>query len=407
MVLPVTSPGLENGAVLIRGGKIQKIGRWPDLSHENAQETVDLDEAILLPGLVNAHCHLDYTHMAGLFGRPKQFSDWLMLITTTKSEWDLADYRASWAAGAEMLARTGTTTVADIEAVPELLPRMWHKTPLRVCSFLEMIGLTGRRSARAILDETLQKIRSLPRSRGIGLSPHAPYSTLPELLKLSAEAAGQYNLRLAVHVGESATELEMFNRGRGDMFRWLERSGRDMSDCGNCSPVKHLDRCGVLNERLLAIHANYLARRDAALLGKRRVNVVHCPRSHLFFGHEPFQRKRLARAGANICIGTDSLATALKHPRQRIQLNMFEEMRCLAGREPALSPRSILLMGTRNGARALGMQGKLGELSAGAFADLIAVPFRGELRAIDGAVLQHDGNVRASMIAGRWAVKPG
>jgi len=179
-----------------------------------------------------------------------------------------------------------------------------------------------------------------------------------------------------------------------------------MADCGNCSPVQHLDRCGVLNERLLAIHANYLARKDAALLGKRRVNVVHCPRSHSFFGHEPFFIRRLSRAGANICIGTDSLATSAKSRRQTVELNMFEEMRCLSAQEPGLSPRSVLLMATRNGARALGMSEKIGVLVTGAFADLIAVPFEGKNRAIYDTVLQHPGNVSASMIGGRWVVRP-
>ncbi|PWU20699.1 MAG: hypothetical protein C5B50_03350 [Verrucomicrobia bacterium] len=403
VVLPLSRPAIENGAVLVRGGRIKELGRWSDLSRQSA-EVVDLGKVVLLPGLVNAHCHLDYTHMAGMFTRPKLFSDWLKLITTTKSEWELADYRASWVSGADMLARTGTTSVADIEAVPELLPRIWRKTPLRVFSFLEMIGLTGRRPPQVILDEALQKVRSLPRSRGVGLSPHASYSTLPELLRLSAEAAQRYDLRMAVHVAESETELEMFARGRGDMFRWLERSGRDMADCGHRSPVQHLEKCGVLSERLLAIHANYLARRDAALLGERRVNVVHCARSHSFFGHEPFPLRRLARAGANICLGTDSLATTMRPRRQTVELDMFEEMRCLSARERGLSPRSILLMATRHGARALGMRGKIGEIAVGAFADLIAVPYDG--KQVYESVLEHHGDVSASMIGGKWVVKP-
>ena len=108
-----------------------------------------------------------------------------------------------------------------------------------------------------------------------------------------------------------------------------------------------------------------LARGDAALLGKHRVNVVHCPRSHAYFRHPPFRRERLANAGVNLCLGTDSLATVRKTGRQKPELNMFEEMRALAGNDETVSPAEILRMATVNGARALGWRGQIGELSPG------------------------------------------
>ena len=131
-----------------------------------------------------------------------------------------------------------------------------------------------------------------------GLSPHAPYSTVPELLRLSAQTARRRQWRLTTHVAESALEFEMFARGRGEMFDWLQRSGRDMSDCGLGSPVQHLERCGALSERLLAAHANYLGKQDAALLARRKVHVVHCPRCHFYFHHDPFPLRRLAQGGS-------------------------------------------------------------------------------------------------------------
>src|SRR5215471_8583758 len=115
-VLPVTAPPIFNGAILISGNRIAEVGRWSDLAKAECDETIDLGEAIALPGLVNAHCHLDYTDMAGQFPPPKIFSDWLKLITTAKSHWSKSDYATSWMNGAQMLLRTGTTTVADIEA---------------------------------------------------------------------------------------------------------------------------------------------------------------------------------------------------------------------------------------------------------------------------------------------------
>jgi len=369
--------------------------------------TIDLGDVILLPGLVNAHCHLDYTDMAGQFRPPKVFTDWLKLITTAKGLWDVAEYRESWRNGAQMLVRSGTTTVADIEAIPELLPGMWHSTPLRVVSFLELIGITGRKTPEAIVEEAVGRIRSLRRGqRPIGLSPHAPYSTLPELLRLSGETARRRRWRLCVHVAESALEFEMFAHGRGEMYEWLKRSKRDMSDCGTGTPVEHLKQCGVLKQNLIAVHVNYLGKGDVELLAARKVNVVHCPRSHSYFGHEPFQIRKLLRAGVNVCLGTDSLASVYKRRHESARLDMFAEMRAFAASNRFLSPRRILETATLNGARALGLRRRIGELREGAYADLIAIPFKGKASESYEAVLQHQGDVAASMIDGNWTVPP-
>jgi cytosine/adenosine deaminase-related metal-dependent hydrolase len=302
-----------------------------------------------------------------------------------------------------MLLRTGATTVGDIEMVPELLPEVWTATPLRVISFLEMTGVRSRQPPTEILREALEKIISLPAGRcRAGLSPHAPYSTTPELLRLVAEAARTRNLCVATHVAESDQEFEMFTHGRGTMYDWITRSGRDMSDCGLGSPVQHLERQGALHRNQLAVHVNYLATGDAKLLAKRKVSVVHCPRSHEYFQHEPFPLPELAATGVNICLGTDSLASVYKARKQKVELDMFEEMRALAETNPSVSPAAILEMATINGAHALGMTGQIGELSPGAFADLITLPFTGKVADAGKAVLQHTGNVTAAMIDGKW-----
>jgi cytosine/adenosine deaminase-related metal-dependent hydrolase len=199
----------------------------------------------------------------------------------------------------------------------------------------------------------------------------------------------------------------MFAGGRGVMFDWLRRGERDMSDCGRGSPVQHLERCGALSKNLLAVHVNYLASGDAALLARRHVSVAHCPRSHFYFRHEKFPFEKLARAKVNICFGTDSLATVYKTRKEMIELNMFEEMRAFAEIHPRVSAKRILEMATINGARALGFVGKLGELSKGAFADCIAIPFSGKTGDAREAVLNHTGNVSASMIGGKWIIVPG
>jgi cytosine/adenosine deaminase-related metal-dependent hydrolase len=407
-VVPVFQPPMADGAVCVAGRRVRGVEPWRDASRRFGGRVVDLGEVVLLPGLVNAHCHLDYTGMAGQIPPPKSFTEWLKTITATKAGWGYSDYAASWLQGAQMLLRTGTTTVADIEAVPELLPEVRHSTPLRVLSFLEMIGITPRRPPSAVLGEAIKTLEALEvRRECIGLSPHAPYSTVPELLCLSAETARRRHWRLAIHLAESALEFEMFTHGRGTMYEWLQRSGREMSDCGTGSPVRHLERFGVLSPRLLAAHVNYLAPGDARLLAKRGVHVVHCPRSHAYFRHDPFPYRRLARAGVNICLGTDSLVTVDKPRRQTVELDMFAEMRALAANDPSLPARTILQLATVNGANAMGFKGRIGELARGAYADLIALPFTGKMKDIYEAILQHQGAVAASMAGGRWALAPG
>jgi len=162
----------------------------------------------------------------------------------------------------------------------------------------------------------------------------------------------------------------------------------------------------MLGENLLAVHVNYLAGKDASLLGKHKVSVVHCPRSHAYFGHRSFPLRALTEAGVNLCLGTDSLASVFKSRKQSVELNMFEEMRAFAGAHPSLAPKSILRMATVNGALALGMRHQVGELSQGAFADLVALPFRGKTEDIYDALMQHTGDVTASMIDGRWVIAP-
>lgn len=442
VVVPVSQPPIDNGAVLISGRRIQAVGPWRELTRITKEKAVDLGDMALLPGLINAHCHLDYTDMAGHFEPPRRFTDWIKLITAEKGLWSDDDFRVSWQRGARMLERTGTTTVGDIEALPKLLPEVWDSTPLRVYSFIEMTGIRSRRKPRAVLSEALEHLAKLkhPRCKA-WLSPHAPYSTLPELLKLATRKARRRRWRLSTHVAESDQEFEMFVHGQGEMHDWLKRNDRDNSDCGLGSPVQHMERADALTSALLAIHVNYLSPGDADLLGKHGVHVVHCPRSHAFFRHQAFPFEALSTAGVNISLATDSLASIINprrktivkpkslppevvdeiaHPpaqiipsleRQEIvtppiELNLFEEMRAFSQQFPSVSPDTILQMVTLNPARALGCTGKLGELRKGAFADIIGIPVSGRTHDIFERIVNEGRHVEASMIEGRWAITP-
>lgn len=406
IVAPVSSAPIENGAVLIAGNRIAAVGRANALRGESRQATMDLGEVILMPGLVNGHCHLEYTDMAGQIPTPKCFPDWIKSLLALKAGRMFSDYAAAWLEGARMLLRHGTTTVVNVESVPLLLPEALSATPLRVCSLLELTGLRSRRAPEQLLRDATETIDSLKPCPGwAGLSPHAPYSTPPAVLRLAAETARERHWPVATHVAESAEELEMFMARRGPLFDWLKEF-RDMSDCDGCSPVQHLQRQGLLSESFMAVHANYLRPGDAEALARAGASVVHCPRSHAYFGHQPFPCAALEAAGVNICLGTDSLASVQARRGAECELDLFEEMRVFAKRQPRIPPRTIVRMATMNGARALGKAGELGELSPQSRADLVALPYSGAGRAAWGAMVRHQGPVPGVMIGGRWICQP-
>src|SRR5437870_5609776 len=141
VVVPISRSPLEDGAVQTLGKHITWVGRWAELPAAERTDVIDLGESVLLPGLVNAHCHLDYTNMVGKLAPPRRFTNWIQSLVALKATWTENDFATSWIRGSEMLLRTGTTTVADIESVPTLIPAAWEKSPLRVISFRELIAL--------------------------------------------------------------------------------------------------------------------------------------------------------------------------------------------------------------------------------------------------------------------------
>ncbi len=408
VVLPVSRPAIENGAILISGNRIAAVGAWgtiPTLPHA---EVIDLGDAVLMPGLVNAHCHLDYTDMAGLIPPQRLFTDWIKLMLATKASWNYTEFAESWLHGAQMLLRTGTTTVADFEAVPELLPDVWSATPMRVLSFLEMTGVKSRRSPQAVLAEALSRVDELQDVRSwTSLAPHAPYSTAPDLIRISAQAARERRLPLSIHVSESDLEYDMYTHARGEMFEWLRRNDRDNSDCGHGTPIRNLANLEALGPNLIGVHLNYLGAGDIRLLAENGVHVAHCPRSHFYFQHAAFPYRDLAAAGVNVCLGTDSLATVYKTRRETVELSMFAEMAQFSEIHPEVDSEEIIRMATIRSARAVGLAGQIGELTEGTFADIIAVPFHGGVEQVCAAIVEHKGAVAASMINGEWALAPG
>lgn len=395
LVLPVVQPPIENGAVVMEGEKIVAVGSWADVRRAYGDGATDLGEAILLPGLINAHCHLDYTNMAGMLPPDRSFSSWIRSIVSLKSTWSDANFADSWHNGAKMLLRSGTTTVVDIEAIPALPVQLASATRLNVISCHELMSL--RRSVPEVIAEAVERVSAWPGDQR-GLSPHAPYTTSADLLARAAHESRVHGWLLTSHVAESSEEFEMFSAATGPLFHWLAQQ-RDMSDCGKRTPVQHFEAAGALDGLVLA-HANYITPDDIGLLAKRQAHVVHCPRSHDYFQHQPFSYEALRAAGVNICLGTDSLATVHIHSPEGTDLDLMAEMRCFARLNPSIPPSDIVKMATVNAAKALARDRLLGALAPGARADLIAL--NAGLSNPYEAVVQHRGAVRASIIRGAW-----
>ncbi|MBI1840138.1 MAG: amidohydrolase family protein [Verrucomicrobia bacterium] len=406
IVYPVATPPIDNGAVWIVDGRIRAIGSFPDLASHIAEPVVDLDDSILMPGLVNAHCHLDYTGFAGQIPPPLGFTHWVQQLITLKSQWSYTDFAESWLLGMRQLAQGGVTTVGDIEAVPELLPEVLPGAPIRVVSFRELITIRSRARGLEILDAAIDELEKTNRGpHRLGLSPHAPYTTSQELARESARRSREKGWKWTIHVGESSEEFEMFRHKRGAMHEWL-RSQRDMSDCGVGTPFAWLADTGELDASCLIVHANCLEPGEIERLAASGASVAHCPRSHGYFRHPRFSADAMKRAGVNVCLGTDSLASALAHRGGPPRLDMFSEMRAFMQAHPDFAPAEVLEMATARGAKALGLELETGALRPGLSADLAVVPWSGALEDAASALTQHSGEVRAAMCFGRWTVGP-
>ncbi len=398
-IVPVASPMLADGGLWVREGRIAAIGPWAGMrAHVAGEEVTDLGEVALFPGLVNAHAHLEYTGLAGKLNGSAGFAAWVRSINAVKREQSSEAITADWLTGAATLLRSGTTTVADMETVMPGMPMRLTKTPLRVVPFIEMTGVISRRLPSDLLTEADAILGECP--QGGGYSPHAPYSTLPALLRETAQHAASHQRPVAIHVAESAEEFAMYRERSGALFELISQLGRPMEDCDGRTPIQHIANNGLLRPQTLAIHANYLAPDDLELLGQSGANVVHCPSSHEFFAHNPFAYAELKRRGVNVCLGTDSLATQAAGSR----LDMLAEMRRFQRSYPTVSPAEILQMATRNGAKALGIPDVTGSLSVGSFADFFAIPYEGDIADVEASLLNESVQVTACYVAGRKAI---
>jgi aminodeoxyfutalosine deaminase len=373
-LVPVVSPAIEDGGIAVRGSEIIAVGFWSDLVRElPAARRVDLGDVILMPGLINAHCHLDYSMMRGALFGGESFSAWIQRLNAIRRSLDHKDYLDAIDTGTRELHQWGCTTVLNIESFPELMPFL-KEQPIRVWWFLEVMDIRSRlHSAEALAGAIYFYEKAGEGMGGFGISPHAPYTVSRDLFDLSSNFSRKYHLPLCTHLAESDEEMNMFAKGEGALYEFLRSIGRSMKDCTGRTPVEVVIGGGLVPEGSLLVHMNELTEADKALLASHpgRHPVIHCPRTHAFFGRKPFDLEFFQSSGIPVLLGTDSLAS-------NRDLDMFSEMRAMKEAFPGLDAEEILTMVTIRPAAAIGRAGRIGELSPGALADFIAIPDSGE-----------------------------
>lgn len=385
IVLPLSAPPVENGAVAVEGASFARVGAFDELRAEfPAAEVVDHGEAILLPGLINAHCHLDFTAMRGAILTNGSFSAWVRRINELKRTFADADYIASIGAGLAELRKWGVTTVLNIESLPELMVHL-PPPPIRTWWFYELLDIRSRIHTEDVVAGALTFFEQRPSWHGgFGLSPHAPYTTSVDLYRLVRFCAEKYGMPFTTHLAESDEEMEMFAAGGGPLFDFLKGLGRDMSDCGRGTPIRHLLEAEALPRGAILAHMNQLGAGDEELLAPHAgsFSIVHCPNCHEYFGRAPFPCEMLRGLGFRISLGTDSCAS-------NRGLNLFDEMQTFRRNFPSMAPTDLLDMVTRHPAAALGQGGRFGELRRGARADFITLPFAGRIEDVLEAVVEN------------------
>ena len=392
VVVTMAGPAIENAAVAVLGDKITDVGKFSEISkRHSAAEIIDLGEQAVLPGLINAHCHLDYTCLRGKIPRLKSFTDWIRAINAEKSKLSADDYVASINEGFAEAKRFGTTTIVNLTAFPELIDQI--SAPIRTWWFAELIDVRNPRRASEIVDSAVARLKS---QKHWGLAPHAPFTSSKNLYRRCQEIAKRENTLLTTHLAESREEMLMFRDAEGPLYDFLKEIGRDMSDCGAKTPLGELvGRLG--NEPILGwilVHLNEFAESDLEIIARlpAKFSIAYCPRSHDYFAHSPFQFEKVRKLGCNICLGTDSLAS-------NVDLSLFAEMRAFQTHFPASPPSEILAMVTTNAAQALNQQSVLGRIEPGFRADLVAIPCSDSTRVFE-EIVAFDQPLNWSMICG-------
>jgi len=396
-VVPMDRPPVPEGAVLVaEGGRISAVGPAHDVPEPPGLVTERFSGA-LLPGLVNAHTHLELTGLAGQ-AEAVEFPEWIRQVMALKAARTPAEVLSAARQGVRDCWAAGVTTVADTGDSGAVIEALAEADGSGI-AYHEVFGPHPDQAAGATAGATrrLEELRRFtgPRVR-LGLSPHAPYSVSGPLYAAVASLARALNLPLAVHLAESREESLLLRDGSGGFGDAWRARGIPLPAPLGRSPVEWLDLHGVLGPGTLCIHAVTVGARDLDLLAGHRVAIAHCPRSNRRHGQGAAPLAAMLERGLPVGAGTDSVASVAP-------LDLLAEAR--AARELAgLTAEAALLLATLGAASALGLESEVGSLTPGKWGDVavLDLPAQVDATRLTGTLLSRSAaDVRATYVAGR------
>ncbi len=404
-------PPLENGGVVTFGGKIVAVDRAAVLRSHYHGTVTDHGEAVICPALVNAHCHLELSPLDyGLkptVNSPGSFVRWVNRLIALRQEIREDQWSSAIEDAVFQLIDNGVGVLGDVgntERVPLFVERTESLWPFLGIFFQEIIAPSEKNSTQL----PPQFYDSYPEPQRLSvnaapaftraLSAHAPYTVAPSHIIALNRWNLDRGLPFSIHLAESRDETEFLENGSGPLRELMEEKGHwppDWSIPGK-SPVKYLEMLGCLHSHSLCVHCVHVNSEDIELIALRNANVCLCPRSNRFIGVGKAPVAAMHRAGINLALGTDSLASNRR-------LSIFSEMAELARIAPEMPPDAILNAATIGGARALGVESQTGSLEPGKNALFLAVQgkCRSEQEVLEFLVNQaHRGSVNTELLEG-------
>ncbi len=391
-------PPIAGGALLLdSAGRITAVGSQSEIGHPADVIAESFPDALLLPGLINTHTHLELTGLEAQVPEP-DFADWIRRLIALKSACGVEQVReaarqgvrSGWAAGVTTVGDTGDSG-AGFHALLEL-----NGSGI---AYQEVFG-PHPDTAEAQLAEfrrRFDRLRPLAAGRvRLGVSPHAPYSVSGPLYQLVARWASVENLPVAVHVAESLEESQLIESGAGPFARQWTARGIPLPRTGGSTPIEWLDRHGVLDRRTLCIHVVRATDSDIARMARAGAAVAHCPRSNRRHARLAAPLGSLLAAGIRVGVGTDSAASVSP-------LDLLAEAR-QARQLADLSAEATLRLVTRGAAAALGLEGEIGLLAPGYWGDAVVLrtpPAATAEQALELALASRPDDVALTILGGR------
>lgn len=390
---------MPNAAVAVRGGRIVAAGTRSAVGRRRGERTVNLGDMLLMPGLINAHTHLEEGVLRGYSrGDGETFSSWMAKKDSRLRNASAEALLPTVRLGIREALAHGTTTIVDSSRTGTSLPVLKDE-PIRAWVIQELHdeGDVADGTFLHTLDLRRRLVEGSEQMR-VGVGPHALFSLGPKAHKDVARMALNRGIPWACHVAESAEELQAFSEQRGDLFFHITRKRPWPFGEARMGSLHYAISRTIIPRGAILFHCNYAGGAELSLLAAKRASIVISPRYDAGSGNKSHPVDLARKRGLNLCVGTESIAEVES-------MSLFDDLFALKSRYPHIPAAELLTWATANAARALGVGGSLGELVPDAFADMIGVSFaHGPKEDLLEELLVEEPSVRFVMTGGEEVI---